>query len=440
MSDHAKGFYLSQYQAAIGLPELQAAWDAGYRFVQIRASSGLHADPTFARHWNNAGKLGFLRSAWHYLTQDDDGQAALFQAVVGDRQPEMGLCGDFEAGDLTLAKCDQFLEAADRLFGQTCNVYTRKSWLDPRGKPPWQAEGRRLWVCDVNSPDAPLLPKAFTAWEWWQHGCGHPAPFPCDVCLDRYHGTEAELYANYGPQEDPMIEVLDRYGNRQSWAWLEKNYGDLQVHSFPETESGWRLVRLKENADLVVNRLSKAALKAYVSRMEQAGWPVRRGKITVSQGENKVEVDGILAPSVIIAKFLDINGNPVAGQRVCWYWPDAPLQDGCVPLNGLEPGILPGRYSGPGTTNANGDIGFAMGGGAYYTPPEIGPHAIWPCCPGQYGDSCRGFGMLAGTNHYSVWPTFQWVAGQEPGECPWPEIEAQLVNVEAAIAAIRALR
>jgi len=191
--DYANGFYLSQYQAAIGLPELQTAWEAGYRYVHIRTSSGLHVDPTFPRHWANAGALGFLRSVWHYLTQWDDGQAAVFRSVVGEREPELGIYGDLEARELTLDKCARFLEAADRNFGATCNVYTAAWWLDPRGRPPWQAEGRKLWVCDVVSEKRPRLPRAFTEWEYWQHGCGRPPPFPCAVCVDRYHGTAEDL-------------------------------------------------------------------------------------------------------------------------------------------------------------------------------------------------------------------------------------------------------
>lgn len=209
MSDErASGFYLSEYQAAMGLAELEAAWEAGYRYVHIRASSGLHSDPLFDRHWRNAGQVGYLRSAWHYLTQGEWEQANLFRDRVGDRTPELGIYGDFEAADLTIAKCDTFLAATDAAFGLTCNIYTAKWWLDPRGKPPWQAQGRKLWVCDVNSPDEPILPQAFTAWEFWQHGCGHPPPFPCDVCVDRFNGTLADFYTCYGNAKQQVVAEL----------------------------------------------------------------------------------------------------------------------------------------------------------------------------------------------------------------------------------------
>jgi hypothetical protein len=246
-----------------------------------------------------------------------------------------------------------------------------------------------------------------------------------------------------------MVDVYDRYGVQQPWSWLVEHYGELQIHSF--SGAGWKLVRLDENADREFDRLTRKWLKGHMSRMHEVGWPVRKGRVVgedfANGGSGPAVVDGILAPAVIIAKFLDVDGQPVANLPVCWYWPDAPKQPGCVPANGLEQGILPGRYDGPGMTNGNGDIGFAMGGGAYYRPPAIGPHAIWPCV-GENADSARGFGMLGGTNHFSVWPTFQWVQGEpEPPGCRWPEInaildltEGRLANIQSDIDAIRALQ
>lgn len=209
MSDEwATGFFLSEYQAAMGLAELEVAWAAGYRFVHIRASSGLHADRLFGQYWDNAGQVGYLRSAWHYLTQAQEGQAALFQSALGDRKPELGIYGDFEAADLTLEKCELFLEAADRNYGDTCHIYTGAWWLDQRGMPPWQAEGRKLWVAHWTDAEAPTLPRAYTTWEWWQHKCDTFPPFPVRVCVDRFNGTLADLYTRYGNAEQQAVAEL----------------------------------------------------------------------------------------------------------------------------------------------------------------------------------------------------------------------------------------
>jgi uncharacterized repeat protein (TIGR02543 family) len=48
-------------------------------------------------------------------------------------------------------------------------------------------------------------------------------------------------------------------------------------------------------------------------------------------------------------------------------------------------------------TNDMGDVGYGMGGGAYYFPPEKGPH--WIDAGGVRVD---GLGMLGGTNHDHV--------------------------------------
>lgn len=208
MSDErAKSFFLSEYQDQSSLPVLQAAWEAGYRAVHIRASSGLHADALFEQHWANAGQVGFVRSAWHYLVQQHSGQAALFRSVVGDRDPELGIYGDFEEGDLTLEKCDSFLQATDPNFGMTCHVYTRATWLDPRGKPPWQAQGRLLWVAHFGV-EQPTLPQCYTTYEWHQHRCAVFPPFPEQVCEDRYNGTLADLYTRYGNAEQQAVAEL----------------------------------------------------------------------------------------------------------------------------------------------------------------------------------------------------------------------------------------
>jgi len=192
--------------------------------------------------------------------------------------------------------------------------------------------------------------------------------------------------------------IRDKYGEIQDWAWLVAHYGPLVIHSNFDGP-GWRIVELRENADIM------------------------------------------LAPAVIIARFLNADGSPAVGQAVCWYWPDAAEQPGCVPANGLAPGILPGRYAGPGKTNDNGDIGFAMGDGAYYFPPAIGPHALWPCCADN-AESILGLGMLGGTNHSHMDVVYQWVEGEPPPSpgCPWEEINRHLGAIVWRVRQIQALQ
>lgn len=199
------------------------------------------------------------------------------------------------------------------------------------------------------------------------------------------------------------VRVFDKHGVERSWDWLVAEFGPLQVLG-KSSDSGWALVELREIDDLKQNAL-----------MPKTGI--------------------IEAPATIIATMLDVNGNPAANVPVSFYWPDAPERPDCGGFNRCVVGL----------TNDEGKVGFAMGGGAYYWPPNIGPHATWVC--GENSDVCNGLGMLGGTNHRHVDPTYQWVNPDEPppppppgGDCPWGEIEQYLGLIERAVAGIRGLR
>lgn len=194
--------------------------------------------------------------------------------------------------------------------------------------------------------------------------------------------------------------VYDRHGNRQPWPWLKDRFGPLVIH--PKGPGpGWVCTELHENADLHAS-------------------------------------DDAAAP-IIMVKALTQNGDPAPDVLVAWYWPDAPENPDAGPANGLPAGMRPGRADRPGATNAAGDVGFAMGGGAYYFPPNIGPHATWIYGAATNSDVVFGLGMLGGTNHDSLWAVFQYVPAGEPPPAP-PEtggLRQALAALEAAIAAVR---
>jgi hypothetical protein len=124
------------------------------------------------------------------------------------------------------------------------------------------------------------------------------------------------------------------------------------------------------------------------------------GAVTVARGSGAAHVAVLRAiegPTALVIHVETATGTPVEGIPVVFNWPDAPYlapeQQAC----GLDRGIV-------GYTNGNGDVGFGMGGGAYYFPPSGGPHAVWLAMAGT--DCLGGLGMLGGTNHIhldSVW-------------------------------------
>lgn len=223
------------------------------------------------------------------------------------------------------------------------------------------------------------------------------------------------------------IEVIDRYGNPQPWSWVVDNYGPIIITDFEGP--GYKVIRLTENADVgMFNYRSTRRGRKLVD-------VVNKATVLAERDHKLADID---AAAVIIVKVLDGDGNPQEGIAVPWYWPDAMLRDTCLPPNGLPPEIPVLRFDGPGITNAAGDMGAAMGSGAYYFPPNIGPHAVWICVPGVATQFVIGLGMLGGTNHFSLWPTFQYIDEPEPPpppDCRYEELLALLTGVDGDLLA-----
>ena len=154
------------------------------------------------------------------------------------------------------------------------------------------------------------------------------------------------------PRVCPPIRVFDYEGQEQDWAWLQETFGAVSIQAGSGSLCASELRAVKDDATLMV-------------------------------------------------RVLDAQGQPVEGITVVFYWPDAPALPpelvGCFEL-----GVYAATkyYPDPGV----GTVGFGMGPGAYYQPPAAGPHTVWV---GVNGSECvLGLGMLWGTNHYHLDPTF----------------------------------
>ncbi|MEJ2212286.1 MAG: hypothetical protein P8129_25130 [Anaerolineae bacterium] len=211
------------------------------------------------------------------------------------------------------------------------------------------------------------------------------------------------------------IEVYDHQGNPRDLVWLREKYGDVIIQD----------------------------------AVGGAG-PVFK----ISALREKVDTAATLVVTV-----LDDQGDPIEGQRVAWYWPDADVDPNAGPQGGVLPQMRPDRAV-SGATNMNGDVGFGMGRGAYYWPDrgQIGPHATWIYGTETRSDLIFGLGMIAATNHDHFDIQYTRLAEGEPppptpptpptppptpppapGECPVEEIEAELAKIEQALQAIRDL-
>jgi lysozyme len=389
VAERARGIDVSQYQGAI---DWQAVKASGVEFAFIRATVGLRVDPYFAANWTGAGAAGLLRGVYHYLEHDSDGQAVHFVRTVGDREPELGYWGDLEQTELTADKCKRFLEAVDRNLVEAgrpycCDVYTRASFFDKFGTPDW-TEGRLLWVAHWVDWPEPLLPMAWSEWEFWQTTSDGAVPgIVGRVDLDVYNGDSTALHNAYGgelpeePEETYMdIKVFDASGTERDWAWVLAEFGPLNL-------------RLAEPVAMADGSLQKVAL---------------------------VEVREQFGPANINVNLDNLDGSPVAGINVAWYWPDAPLLPAIPPPTSVWENRA--HY---GPTNSEGVIGFALSSDAYYYWPdrnEAGPHGIWVLAPGHPSDGLFGLGMIAGTDHRHLNLRFKVVKTEddEPVEPPVP--------------------
>lgn len=148
--------------------------------------------------------------------------------------------------------------------------------------------------------------------------------------------------------EVPDVAIYDRYGTLQDWDWLVSVFGAVTLD--------------------------------------------------VGTGAAKViELREVIGDIALIVRVENVQGEPIVGQEVVFYWPDAPsllpYQQAC----GLDRGlIIP--------TNENGKAEFGMGPGAWYNPDAgmIGPHQVWVVREGT--DCLRGLGWFDDHIHLdSVW-------------------------------------
>jgi hypothetical protein len=168
--------------------------------------------------------------------------------------------------------------------------------------------------------------------------------------------------------------VFDQQGQERNWQWLVANFGPVSLER-AETPQGtgqvFRVVKLQD----------------------------REG------------------PAVLVVHVTDQEGNPQDGVTVVRYWPDAPsLPDWPPPTSRWRARGVFGR------TNPNGDIGYGLGAGDYYSPPDSGASAVWVAEQIGSSDFVSGLGMLSGTNHrhLEVHYQLQGIEGEPPPPEPLP--------------------
>jgi len=386
--ERARGIDISEYQNTDGVPtpiDWGAVVTSGIKFAIIRASVGASVDQYWEQNYQGAKAAGLLVGAYHYLDPVLTGQARVFARAVAGKELELGCWADIEHDDLTAVKCSTFFEYADPQIEQPIHIYTSKSKFDKYGIPSWAA-GRLLWVADWRDVSEPALPLAWAdeGWEFWQHTSDGAVPgIVGRVDLDVFCGTVTELqekYGNGGEVPEVTIKVFDINGAERDWAWVVQEFGDLDVRlaDAVEVDGTMQVVRL-------------------------------------------VEVREEIGPASCTIKLLNLDGAPVQSIAIAWYWPGAPIIPDTPPVTSRWE-----ERADIGFTDAAGTVGPVMSVDGYYDPRyQIGPYGAWVLAPAHPSDGLFGLGMIAGTEHRHLNPTFQVViVGDEPPTPPTPEDDA----------------
>jgi len=150
--------------------------------------------------------------------------------------------------------------------------------------------------------------------------------------------------------EEPM-DIYNFDGNKTDWSWLKRTFGDVKIR--PITE-----IHQPKAGDRVYKVAYFRAKRGYTSCL-----------INVRNRE----------------------GKPVIGETVIFGWRTA------EPHGYSDKGWNWTENGAAGDTNSTGDVGPSMGKGAYYWPPEVGPHWCWVW--DLPSEKVEGLGMLAGTFH-----------------------------------------
>lgn len=163
--------------------------------------------------------------------------------------------------------------------------------------------------------------------------------------------------------------IIDADGAERDWEWVKKKYNLPPIVKAPRDKDHWEVVELHEQ----------------------------------------------IGNSSMTVRLLDVDGKPYKGILIMFDWPDGEVEQ---------------------LTNLEGHTGFGMGGGAYYRPDrdESGPHSVWiPYTPSTVTDRVRGLGMIAGTNHAHLEPTFQFMRGGEPSPVGCEEYISALERIREIV-------
>lgn len=171
------GLDVSRWQSAI---DWRRARDSGISFVFIKATEGVEdLDPSFAAHWEGAGRAGIPRAGYHfyYFCADAEPQARWFIRNVPrepgglphvldmEWNPYSPTCRKRPDGATVRAEARKFLDILEAHYGQRPILYTSVDFWEDTGI--GQLSGTRFWLRSVSAHPRDRYPGA--RWDFWQY-------------------------------------------------------------------------------------------------------------------------------------------------------------------------------------------------------------------------------------------------------------------------------
>jgi lysozyme len=202
-----------------GVFDGKKAYDAGLRFVFVKASQGLNADPMFKQNWANAKAGGLLRSAYHFLDYTASGlsQGNFFASIIKDDPGEMPPVMDFEQRrPLDIPRGDEagHLWNALSVIGERKMIYTGWDFWLRYGKPKelnWA--GIPLWNAHPGSGPLVIEPWGVN-WTFWQYiwtadGATYGVQSKA-ADLNYFNGTYEQLVKWCGSMVTPLPQTIEQ--------------------------------------------------------------------------------------------------------------------------------------------------------------------------------------------------------------------------------------
>jgi lysozyme len=204
------GVDVSRWQGDINWNKLRSQ---GANFAYIKSTDGGdHIDPMFKKNWNNAGKAGLKRGAYHFFYWCRSGaeQAKWFiqnvpkspnalPPVIDVEYNHLSNCKKRPSTETVLKKMQSFMDIVEAHYGQRPVIYTAPDFYEDHLK--GQFTNYPFWLRSVASHPSERYPDR--DWVFWQYsGTGLS------------HGVKGEIDLN----------VFN--GDASSWRhWLSKTSG-----------------------------------------------------------------------------------------------------------------------------------------------------------------------------------------------------------------------